>query len=136
MASEGALLPVRVSVAAVLCTVLYPPTLGAAMGRALYQRLSKGTPDLILPSGTINPLKAGGGYAGQMYFSKPLEQDRLKTALASMTSDMGVPAEAALCEFVVGQPPRGHEGVSASALQPRALLRSSPQPKQIQAAAL
>ena len=110
MANEGMLLPVRYLCATALMTVLYPPTLGAAMGRAIYQRLAKGTPDLILPSGKINPLKAGGGYAGQMYFSKPLDADKLTSALASMCADMGIPEEAALCEFIDGDPPRGHEG--------------------------
>ena len=43
------MLPVRLGLYAALMGTLYPLSLAAAIGRAVYQRTTKGTPDMILP---------------------------------------------------------------------------------------
>lgn len=56
---------------AVMMAALYPPSLGVAVARAVFQRATKGTPDMILPTGAINALGPGqDGYGGQMLFDR------------------------------------------------------------------
>ena len=108
------MLPARIATYAAAMSVIYPSTLAIAIGRAIYQRATKGTPDMILPTGSINPVKPGGGYAGQMYFEKPFDEDRLRAAVASMADELGILAEQASVDFVCnsdGSAPRPpHEG--------------------------
>ena len=107
-------MPLRIAAYVAAMSVVFPSTLAISAGRAVYQRVAKGTPDAILPTGRINPIAQGGGYAGQMYFAKPLDQARLQSALDSMADDAGIPREQARVDMatnVDGSAPRGsHEG--------------------------
>ena len=56
-------MPLRLAAYVAAMSVVFPSTLAISAGRAVYQRVAKGTPDAILPTGRINPIAQGGGYA-------------------------------------------------------------------------
>ena len=92
-----AMLPVRIALYAALTTVVYPTTLALATGRAIIQRVTKGTPAQILPTGARYPVAGtGAGYGGQMYFSQRIDIPRLSAALQSMAHDAGIEPEKAV----------------------------------------
>lgn len=104
------MLPARRALYAALMGVSYPPALALALGRAIFQRVAKGTPDAILPSGSINAVSPGGGYAGQMYFAKRLDVNRLTDALHSLAADAGIAADQTAI-VLAGAPKGSCEGV-------------------------
>ena len=81
-----------------LMSVLLPPTIAVAAARAVFQRVTKGTPDQILPTGETGALGPGqDGYGGQMLFDRPIDPARLRAALEGLAAEAGLaPASARL----------------------------------------
>ena len=99
--SSSTLTPIfigRTVVFAALMSVLLPPTFAVAAARAVFQRVTKGTPDQILPTGETGALGPGqDGYGGQMLFDRPIDPARLRAALEGLAAEAGLaPASARL----------------------------------------
>ena len=99
--SSSTLTPIfigRTVVFAALMSVLLPPTFAVAAARAVFQRVTKGTPDQILPTGETGALGPGqDGYGGQMLFDRPIDPARLRAALEGLVAEAGLaPASARL----------------------------------------